>query len=97
VPATRSRLKSNGPRRFCGELGRVFASVLLPGQVLRRLTHDFDRRNIFRKVQSYHAVAILFLTSSDPNVKAAADEFLRANKEGNLPLFNQGGMCLASF
>lgn len=57
--------------------------------VLRRLTEDFDRQNIFRKIQSFHAVAILFVRSLDPEVKAAAEEFLRAYKDGELPLLNQ--------
>lgn len=57
--------------------------------VLRRLTEDFERQNIFHKIQSFHAVAILFVRSSDPEVKAAAEEFLWTHREGELPLLNQ--------
>ena len=58
-------------------------------EILRRFTHDFDRQNIFHKIQSFHGVAILFQTTSDPALKADAGDFLRRYKEGNLPLLNQ--------
>ncbi|HWZ52769.1 MAG TPA: hypothetical protein VNW54_15025 [Granulicella sp.] len=58
-------------------------------EIFRRLTHDFDRQNIFRKVQSFHAVAILFLKTSDLAVTIAAEEFLQTYKEADLPLLNQ--------
>ncbi len=58
-------------------------------ELLRRLTQDFDRQNIFHKIQSFHGVAILFQTSSDPTLKAAAGDFLLTYKEGSLPLLNQ--------
>ncbi len=58
-------------------------------EVFHRLTDDFDRQNIFRKVQSFHAVAILFVKTPDPAVKVAAEEFLRTYEEAELPLLNQ--------
>jgi hypothetical protein len=58
-------------------------------EVLRRLTDDFHRQNIFRKVQSFHGVAILFVTTSNLEVKAAAEEFLWTHREGELPLLSQ--------
>jgi len=58
-------------------------------EILRRLTQDFDRQNTFHKIQSFHGVAILFQTTSDAALKAAAGDFLRRYKEGNLPLLNQ--------
>jgi hypothetical protein len=58
-------------------------------EILRRLTQDFDRQNIFHKIQSFHGVAVLFQTTSDPALKATAGDFLRRYKEGNLPLLNQ--------
>lgn len=58
-------------------------------ELLRRLTQDFDRQNIFHKIQSFHGVAILFQTTSDATLKAAAGDFLCRYKEGNLPLLNQ--------
>jgi hypothetical protein len=58
-------------------------------EIFHRLTHDFDRQNIFHKVQTFHAVAILFVRTPDPAVKIAAEEFLRTYKEAELPLLNQ--------
>jgi hypothetical protein len=58
-------------------------------EVFRRLTENFDRQNIFRKVQSFHGVAILFVRTSDLEIKAAAEEFLRTYREAELPLLNQ--------
>lgn len=58
-------------------------------EIFHRLTHDFGRQNIFHKVQSFHAVAILFVRTLDPAVKVAAKEFLRTYKEAELPLLNQ--------
>lgn len=58
-------------------------------EIFLRLTQDFDRQNIFRKIQSFHGVAILFQTTSDPALKAAATDFLCRYKEEHLPLLNQ--------
>lgn len=58
-------------------------------EILDRLIQDFDGQNIFHKIQSFHGVAILFQTTSDPALKAAAGDFLRRYQEGNLPLLNQ--------
>ena len=59
-------------------------------EILHHLcSQDFDRRDIFHRIQSFHGVAILFQTTSDPALKAAAGDFLRRYKEGDLPLLNQ--------
>jgi hypothetical protein len=71
----------------------VFAKSIEHGEadseVFHRLTHDFDRQNIFHKVQSFHAAAILFVRTPDPAVKDAAGKFLRTYKEAELPLLSQ--------
>ncbi len=58
-------------------------------EVFHRLTQDYAYQNIFRKVQTYHAVAIIYLKTEDSSVKAAAEEFLRTYQDVELPLLNQ--------
>jgi hypothetical protein len=66
-------------------------------EIFRRLAHEFERQNIFRKLQSFHGVAIIFQLTSDPEVKTVTGEFLRRYENGDRPLLNQVECTLLRF
>lgn len=57
--------------------------------ILHKLTNDFDRQGIFRKLQSFLAVRELYFQRADSDARALCRAFFDRHKEGELPLLNQ--------
>jgi len=70
-------------------VNKSFAQGEAPGEILSRLTRDYDRKSIFRKEQSFLAVCFLYLRTEDAVVMTEAKAFLDKYKDANLPLLNQ--------
>jgi hypothetical protein len=60
-----------------------------PREILKRLTHDYERQNIFRKEQTFLGVCLLYLGVDDVAVMTEAKAFLDRYKDADLPLLNQ--------
>jgi hypothetical protein len=58
-------------------------------KVFRKLTEDFDRQRIFRKLQSWVALCALWYRTQDDAVKASCRAFFDRYKDADLPLLNQ--------
>jgi hypothetical protein len=60
-----------------------------PGEILDRLTREFERVSIFRKEQAFLAVCLLYLHKDNGDIKSEAKAFLDKYKDAELPLLNQ--------
>jgi hypothetical protein len=75
-------------------VARVFARKYLQSgmpadEIFKKMSFDFDRQSILRKVNSYHVVCILCQINRDEAQKAIFWPFIQAHKDGQLPLLNQ--------
>lgn len=57
--------------------------------VFEKLTNDFVRQRIFRKMQTFIALCALYRRTDDETLKAACDDFFALNADADLPLLNQ--------
>jgi hypothetical protein len=60
-----------------------------PQDILHKLTNDFDRQGIFRKLQSFLAVRELYFQRANLDARALCRAFFDRYKEGELSLLNQ--------
>jgi len=58
-------------------------------EIFRRLTANFDRQRIFRKMQTFIALCTLYRRTDDTAVRTACHEFFDLYKDADLPLLNQ--------
>ena len=75
-------------------VARIFARRSLQAgisemQIFEKVTCDFDRQSIFRKMHSFHVVCILCQCTKDATVSEICWPFLNKHKEGELPILNQ--------
>jgi hypothetical protein len=63
-------------------------------KVLSDLTHDFDQQSIFRKIQTFLAVCILYVRTDTGLTKSEARAFLDRYKDADLPYLNQVECCM---
>jgi hypothetical protein len=58
-------------------------------EVFEKLTEDFDRQRIFRKLQTFAALCTLHRQTGDEAIKTLCVEFFDRYKDAELPLLNQ--------
>jgi hypothetical protein len=77
-----------------GWAGVIFVEKCLadgrsPIEIFSKLTHDFDRQAIFRKLQSFAGVCALFNGAHDESIKTSLFNFLDKHRDIDLSLLNQ--------
>jgi hypothetical protein len=84
----------DSPLRWYGTEGVIYAEKSLsdgksPEEVFDRLTADFERQSILRKLQSFAGVCALFKKSEAGPTKELMSKFLEKWQDRELPLLNK--------
>jgi len=68
---------------------KSLAECVPADEVFRKLTFDFDRQSIFRKLQTFMALCALYRRMDDDALKHRCRSFFDHYKDAELPLLNQ--------